>query len=89
MFLADLYILTVDYSYHPSVCPYVHPYVCVSPFCLSASFISSLFKFCFSFTFNWCSGWNNTPRYLHYFHYLDSIDTMGASDNDGEVDDAW
>ena len=27
--------------------------------------------------------------HLHYLHYLDSVDILGACDNTGEMDDVW
>ena len=58
-------------------------------FLLFASVLYHLFESFFIIYFDWCYEWNDTPSHLHCFHYLDSVDILGACGDDGEVDNVW
>ena len=73
-------------SVSPYVCVSVHTSVCVFPFFLICKFVS-LFESWFGILLFYGSDWNFIPSQLHYLHYLDNVNILGAYDNDGKVDE--
>ena len=62
------------------MCPhFVHLQVLFSPY-LSFALVLILNIFLSEIT---------PPLHLHYLYFLDSVDTMSAFENDGEVDGVW